>query len=52
MHSSTAERKGDLEHTVADDMSRAADKYLESYEVGHDGESVKLLRRLMKTEML
>lgn len=46
MHSSTAERKGDLEHTVADDMSRAADKYLESYEVGHDGKKRKTFKEI------
>lgn len=46
MHSSTAERKGDLEHTVADDMSRTADKYLESYEAGYEGKKRKTFKEI------
>lgn len=37
MHSSTAERKGDLEHAVADDMAQQGEEYLEAYTGKSDG---------------
>lgn len=46
MHSSTATRKGDLEHAVADDMSQRGEEYLEAYDGKSDGKKRKTFKEI------
>lgn len=46
MHSSTAQRKGDLEHTVADEMAQQGGQYLEAYTGKSDGKRRKTFKEI------
>lgn len=46
MHSSTAERKGDLEHAVADDMAQQGEQYLEAYTGKSDGKKRRTFKEI------